>query len=898
MKKITFLFSIASSFAIFLGCQGQAIHNDASTTSLQKAAKPLESSEAEANLTQAQADLRSKIVKNVKYDLHITLTQETDTFAGLNTITFDANQIDQDLFLDFKNGAKISLLKINNQTMSTPSFANHRILLPKNLLKLGSNKVSVDYVQSFSHDGRGLHRFVDPEDKQVYLYSQFEAFDAHQMFPCFDQPDLKATLKLTVIAPKAWTVVSTTREVSRQQTGQSRTWDFPETPRLSTYLFSLHAGPYYKWESKAGNIPLRLFARKSLARYVTVKDWFTPTQEGLKFYGGYFAYPYPFKKYDQLIVPDFNAGAMENVAAVTFTEQVVRRGPVTRENREHLASIILHEMAHMWFGDLVTMQWWNGLWLNESFATFMSALSQHKATEFKESWVTFNGDEKSWAYREDQLVTTHPIDGEVLDTNSAFTNFDGITYGKGASVLKQLNYYLGENVFRDGVRYYFKTHAFSNTRLQDFIGALEHSSGKDLSGWSKSWLRESGLDSVHADYACAQGRISKFNLELRGPDGGTSPREHRTEVALYEASGSEIVPAQIVPVTYKGLSTSVTELVGKPCPILVYPNEQDQDYVKVQLDSQTLAALSEHFNEVGSAFTRTLLWPNLYQMVRDAELTPQAYLQIVEKNYLKENDLKTAEQMVSPLGSVFYYLPQATDQERQIRLKTIAKVEDLLWQKVQSAKAGSDWQKSSLQWFTDAVQTEKGASHLLDLLTEKTHLAGFTLDTDRKWTLLVRLSSLGIRGIEPLLANQQKQDQSERGIEMAMAADAAQPRLDVKQQWFYKVVDSHDMPFARERAALRGILPSWQDSLRAELSASFYKTLPGLVQTREAEFLSLYTRAFLPATCTAQSSKEIEAFLKLNESQFPPAVTKALKIGHQEDQRCVKIRSNAVVSKI
>jgi aminopeptidase N len=280
-------------------------------------------------------------------------------------------------------------------------------------------------------------------------------------------------------------------------------------------------------------------------------------------------------------------------------------------------------------------------------------------------------------------------------------------------------------------------------------------------------------------------------------------------------------------------------------------------------------------------------------MVRDAELTPQAYLQIVEKNYLKESDLKTAEQMVLPLGSVFYYLPQATDLEQQMRTQTVAKTEDLLWQKVQTAKAGSDWQKSALQWFTDTVQTQTGARHLLDLLTEKMSLQGLKLDTDRKWSLLVRLSGLGVNGIDSLLSAQQKQDPSERGIEMAMAVDAVRPQLVVKQNWLHKVVDQKDMPFARERAALRGILPSWQDSLRAQMGDTFYQTLPGLIKNREAEFLSLYTRAFLPATCTAQSVQNIASFLKANETQFPPAVSKLFKIGHQEDERCVTIRAKA-----
>ncbi len=288
------------------------------------------------------------------------------------------------------------------------------------------------------------------------------------LFPCFDQPDLKAVYSLKADAPADWRVISTAGEEKTEVSGARKTWTFAKTQKLSTYVFSVHAGPYHVWTSSAGAIPLRLFARESLAKYVPAGEWLELTRQGLDFYGAYFDLPYPFKKYDQILVPDFNEGAMENVGAVTFGERYVSRSTQTLEEREETADTILHEMAHMWFGDLVTMKWWNGLWLNESFATYMSALAQSRATRYTRSWQSFFAAEKQWAYETDQRATTHPIEGDVADTGHAFADFDGITYGKGASVLKQLAYLLGEEKFRDGVRLYLKEHAYGNAEEKDF----------------------------------------------------------------------------------------------------------------------------------------------------------------------------------------------------------------------------------------------------------------------------------------------------------------------------------------------------------------------------------------------------------------------------------------------
>ena len=841
---------------------------------------------SEANLTMSEAEERSKAISNIHYGLQVELVEDSATFNAKFTAKFESNA--STTFLDLQDTAKVHSVKVNGQNMAV-DFTRHRLQLV-NLAK-GVNEIEIDYTQVYSHDGRGLHQFKDPEDGRVYLYTQFEAYDAHWMFPCFDQPDLKAKLTMQVKAPKDWEVITTTRETEKKVGGKYTDWSFPETPMLSTYLFSLHSGPYHKWESSAGKLRLRLFARKSLAKYVKTKDWFTPTKAGLAFYGAYFDYPFPFLKYDQIIAPGFNAGAMENVAAVTFSEWYVNRGDITRENRERLASVILHEMAHMWFGDLVTMKWWNGLWLNESFATFMAAHAMYEVTEFKESWQSFYTSEKSWAYWEDQLVTTHPIDGIVKDTDSAFSTFDGITYGKGASVMKQLRFYIGDQAFRNGVRSYFKAHAYKNTQLSDFMDELAKSSKKDLDHWSDTWLKKEGLDSVFADYQCKSEKIESFNLELKGPEGDSSPRVHRTKVGIYNLNGKDVALTKLVSVEYSGKRTPVTELIGERCPDFVYPNDQDEDYVKVRLDSRSLVTIQSHLNSIKSEFTRNLIWPNLYEMVRDAELPAAEYLKILLASVPSETSINVVNSMLGRHRDAFYYLPNQTTAQKAERTVWIEKMETLLWSLLQKSKPGSDWQKTFHAKFTDIAESEKARTRLVNLLTGKEALKGLTLDTDRRWQMLVRLASLGDTRADEELAKQKQADTSERGIQMAMQADAARPSVEVKREWFKKVVESDQMPFERMRMALRSFYPNSQEELKASLADDFYKNLPKVISQRDYEFQNLYSESFAPTDCGIQSSERLANFLSENGKDLPASVSKTLRISLQENQRCVKVRT-------
>ncbi|XQW83992.1 M1 family metallopeptidase [Thalassotalea piscium] len=437
------------------------------------------------------AQMRSKQVSDISYNLQVKIGNKSEVFSGTTDINFtlaDDNQ--NDLTIDFDSGNVESVL-VNGKPASF-NYEQWFITIPKDELNTGKNTIKISYQRPYATDGSGLHRFVDPENGEVYLYTDFEPYDANKLFPHFDQPDLKATYTMQVTAPKHWQIISSTRETSIKEMGENKLWSFPTSAKFSSYVFSLHAGNYAVWEDSFEDIPLRVFARQSLAKYINTEEWFTPTKQSFGFYNKYFDVKYPFGKYDQVVAPDFNAGAMENVAAVTFSETYISRGEKSTQAKMSLANVIAHEMAHMWFGDLVTMRWWNGLWLNESFATYMANLAVEKASDFENLWDVFYSGTKQWAYSSDDSVNTHAIELPVPSTGDAMSNFDGITYGKGASVLKQLPYYLGEENFRLGVSNYLKKFSYKNTDLDDFIGELGKAAGKDMSEWTQDWLYNAG----------------------------------------------------------------------------------------------------------------------------------------------------------------------------------------------------------------------------------------------------------------------------------------------------------------------------------------------------------------------------------------------------------------------
>ena len=855
--------------------------------------------EREQNLTEATAMIRSRVMNDVTYKLHVHLNKDSDEFKGEAQIEFNLTEIPKKLHLDFRGG-KIVQYSVNNKDIEKIQHANGELVIPAKLLRLGSNHAVVYYSQKYSRNGRGLYRFKDNEDGRVYLWSQFEAFDANHFLPCFDQPDLKATMRMTVTAPADWQVVTTTIEEQTQVEGERKTWSFAETPRMSTYLFSLHAGPYKMWKSQAGKVPLRLFARQSLAKWVKPEFWFRMTQQGFKYFDAYFAYPYPFKKYDQLIVPDFNSGAMENIAAVTFAERYIVRGEETRENRERIANVLMHEMAHMWFGNLVTMKWWNGLWLNESFATYMAYKALAHGTEFKEAWVSLQNGDKQWAYEEDQRVTTHAINGKVPDIESTFNNFDGITYGKGGASLKQLAFYIGEEKFRDGLRNYFKKYQYQNTTLEDFISSLEEVSKKNLNEWASQWLERKGLDTAQVHFKCTEeggvNKVTEASLEMMPSKAQAADRVHASRVGLFDKKAGAITIRKSFPVEYKKGRTPLKAMVGEGCPDFVYPNVEDHDYVKVSLDPRSLETVKSELSHFQDTLTRQMVWNNLLDMVKDQKLTLNEYHALVIDNLPKEKDIKIVSEGLYNLPTLVYYLPKSTKAQKEWRSKAVGQLEQMTMSQFKKAPAGTDQQKIWFDALVRITESPKVLEELKDLLKGKKTVSGFILDQDRRWSVITRLNMFSAPEAQELLIKEKKRDNTENGMKSALAAEVAKPDPQQKFSLLNQVVsDKSEMSFSRKRMVARYAFPINQDEFREQYSKEFYQNLLAMVKEgRDSQFLRMYT-SLTPTTCDEKSLKEISAFLDQNSNSLVPSVLKPLKISKQEEERCIAIRKVATV---
>ena len=832
------------------------------------------------------AELRADQLSNVSYGLRFNLDKQADWFSGVTQISFDLAEGNQDdLSIDLSQGTVHSITK---DGVPIPfRYDKWFISIAASELSPGRNTLVIHYSHPYATDGSGLHRFVDPENGEIYLYTDFEPYDANRLFPHFDQPDLKASYSLEVSAPADWQIISATRETSIAQLGDKRHWTFPTSAVFSSYIFSLHAGNYAVWEDQFEDIPLRLFARQSLAPYVVTDEWFTPTKQSFAFFHRYFDIRYPFGKYDQIIVPDFNAGAMENVGAVTFNEVYIAKSEKSTLAKMRLANVIAHEMAHMWFGDLVTMRWWNGLWLNESFATYMANLALAEASDFDKVWEVFYSRTKQWAYRTDDSVNTHPIELAVASTGEAMTNFDGITYGKGASVLKQLPYYLGEENFRLGVSNYLKKFSYKNTDLDDFIGELGKAADMDLSQWTQDWLYKAGLNSIRVDYQCADNQISSLVIHQTAPEDFPTLREQRVQIGFYARADNGLSRTSAVPVTYSGATTQVPEVVGMPCPDLVYPNEEDWGYVKVDLDKKSLAVAKQAINAVDSSMMRLMLWQSLIDSVSDANLSAETFVEFALANMADESDYTVARAIGGGLIKALDYLSTATRLDIADFNTVYAEVENKHYQLLSNAAPGSDLQK---YWYSNYVELSKNPVHLDNLRQilqgEKT-FNGLTIDQDKRWNIVARLNRYQHADYSALLSAEKLRDNSDNGVKYAIYSEALRPDPEVKAKWFAALTDNPDqLKLSTLRYVMYGLFPPEQAALEAPYKEKILAQIPVLNQGSDLGLTRSFASTMLPAQCTAQSEAELAGLVEAY-SQMKPQVLKAVKARHQTVERCI-----------
>ena len=839
-------------------------------------------------LSQVDAFARSARVSNVDYVLDFTLTGK-ETFAGTTTVTFDLKDVDAPVTLDLKD-ATVKSVSVNGKPVAT-RYNKWFVTLDAASLAKGRNTVVIDYERLHSTNGEGLHRMVDPADGRVYTYSHFEPVAAQQMFAVFDQPDLKASYTVSVTAPRDWHVVTTTRETKVDERGANRHWTFKTTKRLSPYNFSLHAGPYQVWEDNSGKYPMRLFARQSLAKLVVPADWFRQTKAGLGFFEEYFGVPYPFEKYDQLIVPDFLYGAMENAGAITFAEARYGVANMTAEQKQSLTEVIMHEMAHQWFGNLVTMKWWNGLWLNESFASFMGVLATVESTEFKDSWQKFYQSGKQRAYIQDQTASTHPIEVPVPSSSNAFDNIDAITYSKGGSTLKQLRHLLGEDVFRKGVHNYLVKYSWKNATLDDFIGSLGEAAGRDLSGWTKQWLYNAGVNTIAANYSCSGGKIRNFTLAQTAPSKDLPTlREQRVQIGAFKIDGGKLTLVKNVPVTYTGARTAVPDMNGTACPDLVYPNYQDWGYAKVKLDKRSFATARTSLAKVDDPLLRAMLWQSLWDGVRDAEMPLNDFIAVALNNAPLEKDYTLLGDVLGKVSESKAYLDAMNLDNAYTRQTTLA-LEKMAWDGVLANKGNADFQRRWFNQYVSVASSPDALTRLAGILGGKVDAAGVPVGQPQRWSIIAHLNRYNYPGAFDLIAQESARDKSDAGQIAAVAATVGRPDAAVKADWVKQIEDQKTaLPFSRIRTAMGSIFPAEQGALNERDADARLARLPQVDKTGGPVFMRAYAGTMIPATCTPQSVARLSraAATMTDLSAF---TRRTLRDTLQDDQRCVAIKA-------
>jgi aminopeptidase N len=804
------------------------------------------------NLTRDEAAERGRILSVDTYDVHLDLTTSDTTFRSTTTLRFGCSEPGASTFADLVD-ATVHEITLNGRAVDTEAYADSRISLSD---LEPDNELTVVADCTYSHTGEGLHRFVDPVDKLVYLYTQFEVPDARRVFTTFEQPDLKGRFTFHVTAPSQWQVVSNSPTPEAEDLGQGRSvWHFAPTPPLSTYITALVAGDYAvirdTYTGSRGEIPLGIFVRASLLPHADADDMFEVTKQGFEYFEDAFDMAYPFGKYDQLFVPEYNMGAMENAGAVTFRDEYVFRSRQTRAAYEGRANTILHEMAHMWFGDLVTMRWWDDLWLNESFAEWAAHQASTAATRYTEGWTSFCNSRKTWAYRQDQLPSTHPIAADNYDLEAVEVNFDGITYAKGASALRQLVAWVGEDEFFAGLRTYFSRHAFGNTDLTDLLKALEGTSGRDLGSWTKEWLQTAGVNTMRPAFTVdADGAFSTFRVVQSADSEFPTLRRHRLAIGLYDLDHGRLVRRTSVETDVTGEETSVPELVGQAQPDLVLLNDGDLTYAKVRLDERSLRTVVQHVDGCEDSLTRALCYGAAWDMTRDAEMSASDWLEFALRALARETDLTAVRSLLSKTTqavSVF----SAPDRRAALRGRWESELRALAL----AAAPSSDLQLSFVRGLVGVAHSGETLELLAGVLGGSRELPGLAVDTDLRWQLLSGLAREGYAGDAEIDAELDR-DNTIAGQEHAAGARASMPTATAKASAWTDAVERDDVP---------------NETMRS-IAASFH-------QTGQNEVLAPYVARYLETAETIWEERGVHQASTVLQYLFPRKLADATTLG-------------------
>jgi len=811
------------------------------------------------NLSREEARDRAAILSVERYDVALDVRSAVGpadpsgprTFRSTTVIDFRCSSPGASSFADLL-APSVTSVRLNGRDLDPAAvFDGTRIALDD----LGErNTLVVDAACAYSRTGEGLHRFEDPEDGEVYLYTQYEPADARRVFANFEQPDLKAPFTFQVTAPEGWTVLSNGERDGEPvpADGGGSTSRFQPTQPISTYITAVVAGPYHverdhyarTFEDRGVlDIPLSALCRRSLARHFDADEIFEVTKQGLDFFHDHFDYPYPFGKYDQAFVPEYNLGAMENPGCVTFREEFIFRGKVTRASYEHRANVVLHEMSHMWFGDLVTMRWWDDLWLKESFADFMGAFSQVGATRYTEGWITFANRRKSWAYRADQLPSTHPVVADIRDLEDAKLNFDGITYSKGAAVLKQLVAYVGQEAFLEAARRYFKRHAYGNTTLDDLLSVLVETSGRDMAAWSRSWLQTAGVNSLTPQVVYDdQDRITELTVLQTAADAQPELRPHRVAVGLYrrEPDGALERYAR-AELDVSGPATAVAELAGQPRPDLVLVNDDDLTYCKIRFDEASLDTLREHLGDLSDPLARALSWAAVWNLTRDALMPARDYLALVLRFAGRESDIGVLQSLHQQARTALthFVAPQAREEAAR-------ELAEGALRELRQAEPGSGHQLAWARFFAAVAASPADLQLLQGLLAGSARIDGLDVDQELRWTFLATLTAEGLAD-EGVIAAERARDDTASGHRHEVRCLAARPSEAVKAAAWADVVESDKLSNALVEATIAGFAQPGQRELTAPYAQPYFAAIEGLWAERSIEIGMAVVRGLFPA---------------------------------------------------
>ena len=786
------------------------------------------------NLTRDEAVARAATVTTTSYDVVLDLTRGEQTFSSTTTVRFTAAP-GASTFIDLI-APRIHRIVLNGRELDPQQvYADSRICLED----LGEdNELLVVADCAYMHTGEGLHRFTDPADRQTYLYSQFEVPDSRRVYAVFEQPDLKASFTFTVTVPDSWTVFSNSPTPGPTPAGASaHTFAFAPTEPMSSYVTAIVAGPYTgvsdQYVADDGRvIPLGTYCRASLAQYMDSEEILEITKKGFAYYEELFGTPYAFTKYDQIFVPEFNAGAMENAGCVTHRDDYIFRSRPVEARVERRAVTILHELAHMWFGDMVTMKWWDDLWLNESFAEYTSTLATAETTRWSDAWTTFQTIEKGWAYNQDQLSSTHPVAAEIRDLHDVEVNFDGITYAKGASVLAALVGYVGRESFFTGIKNYLAAHAYANAELGDLLSELEAVSGRDLSAWTRVWLQEAGVTTLRTAITVEDGLVTQAVIRQEIPEGSpASLRPHRVVLGLYSLTGqggrARLERTGRVELDVDGETTAVPELVGSPRPDVIVLNDEDLTYAKVRLDEDSLRTGLEHIEAFAASLPRSVVLASAWDMVRDGELASSRFIQAALRALAVEEHSSVLQGLLSRVTTCLSaYLPPQV--RRELAPATAQSLLDL----ARAAEPGSDKQLQLVRAVAAHAVTAEQLDAVQGLLEGTPALAGLAVDQDLRWELLIGLVAAGRYGHERIEA-EAAQDVTTTGRERAAEARASIPTPQAKEATWRELVGNASMPNETQVRVLRGLTNVERDpELLVPFVAEYVREAEGIWESR------------------------------------------------------------------